>query len=369
MMIRELVESMPQLIWTGSSDGRCDYLSPQWLAYTGEEYKAEVAQLWDRYVHPEDRDRIRSAWQIAIAHTAAFDVECRLRRRDGMYLWFRCIGVPLLAKNRDVSSWLCTCTEIEASKSASRAIERLNAELEERIAYRTAQLTAAVGELEAFCYSVSHDLRAPLRSLEGFSRILLEDYSPTLDSEAVRLLNILRDESLRMGRLIDELLRFSRLGRQDLQKSEVDMQALAMSVIEKLEDDMKPTSESFHVGELPLVRGDAEMLRQVWVNLINNAQKFTRPKAHPSIQIGAATSDNSDIFYVRDNGVGFDSKYSAKLFRVFQRLHAEDEFEGTGVGLAIVERIVRRHGGRVWAEGALGEGATFCFSLPRDGTE
>jgi len=217
-------------------------------------------------------------------------------------------------------------------------------------------------ELEGFSYSVSHDLRAPLRGIDGFVRMLKEDYSDRLDSEGNRMLDVVSSEVRRMGQLIDDLLAFSRLGRQQLKRRPVDMMSLAKSVFESsaVSAQCRP---GFELRNLPSAEGDFAMLRQVFSNLINNAIKFSSRSTSPVIEIGSEMHDGVPMFYVKDNGVGFDEKYSHKLFSVFQRLHSEQEFEGNGVGLALVQRIIHRHGGKIWAESHTGGGATFFFTL------
>jgi len=234
--------------------------------------------------------------------------------------------------------------------------------LEALVAERTAQLEAANQELEAFSYSVSHDLRTPLRAIDGFSGILLEDYADKLDEEGKRLLNVVRDNTARMGQLIDDILKFSRAGRLELNFSGIDMEALARSVYEELR--LAENELTVEIEPLPAATGDRAMMRQVFVNLLSNAIKFTRAKPDARIKVGSMSGEHEVIYYVRDNGAGFDMQYVGKLFGVFQRLHGVTEFEGTGIGLAIVKRIVTRHGGRVWAEGRVGEGATVYFALP-----
>ncbi len=227
------------------------------------------------------------------------------------------------------------------------------------------QLEAANHELEAFTYSVSHDLRAPLRGIDGYVKMLAEDFADRLDSEGNRMLEVVSSEARRMGRLIDDLLAFSRLGRQSLTKTPVDMTALASEEFEKAAATVA-FEPQFELQPLPQAHGDAGMLRQVFANLIRNAVKFSSRQPTSRIEIGFRHLDGQCEYYVKDNGVGFDEKYSHKLFAVFQRLHSEEEFEGTGVGLALVQRVVGRHGGQVWAAGKPGEGATFTFSLPID---
>jgi light-regulated signal transduction histidine kinase (bacteriophytochrome) len=238
-------------------------------------------------------------------------------------------------------------------------------ELEQCVQDRTAQLEAANKELEAFSYSVSHDLRAPLRAIDGFSRVILEDYFDKLDDEGKRVIHIIRGNTQKMGQLIDDLLVFSRLGRQEIKVSDVDIENLATGVLKELNDIVPERKIQFDVRKLPSAHGDKAMIRQVFANLLSNAIKFTRPNENGMIEVGGSNDGDQNTYYVKDNGVGFDMQYENKLFGVFQRLHSTEEFEGTGVGLAIVQRIIHRHGGRVWAEGKVNEGATFYFTLPR----
>ncbi len=234
------------------------------------------------------------------------------------------------------------------------------AELEQRVAERTA-------ELEAFSYSVSHDLRTPLLTIDGFSRMLLEDHSDGLDEEGRRLLKTICGNSQNMGRLIDDLLAFSRLGRQEMRPAEIKMSELAAAVCAELTAVAPERKLQFNLQTLPPAHGDQPMIKQVFVNLLANAIKFSSPRDLAVIEVGAAAGEDQNVYYVKDNGVGFEMKYADKLFGVFQRLHSDDEFAGTGVGLAFVQRIIHRHGGRVWAEGKIGEGATVYFTLPRKG--
>ena len=234
------------------------------------------------------------------------------------------------------------------------------AELERRVAERTA-------ELEAFSYSVSHDLRTPLLTIDGFSRMLLDDYADQLDAEGQRLLKTICSNSQNMGRLIDDLLAFSRLGRQEMRPAEIKMSELAAAVCAELTATAPERKLQFNLQPMPPSHGDQSMIRQVFVNLLSNAIKFTGPKDVAVIEVGAAEDENHNVYYVKDNGVGFEMKYADKLFGVFERLHSDDEFAGTGVGLAFVQRILSRHGGRVWAEGRVGEGATVYFTLPHKG--
>jgi signal transduction histidine kinase len=249
----------------------------------------------------------------------------------------------------------------------ARLFERVkrNAEaLETGVRERTAALEAANKELESFSYSVSHDLRSPLRAIDGFSRMLLEDHAATLDAEGRRLLGVIRDNSRKMDELIDDLLEYSRLGRKPLESAAIDMKRLVEEVLAQL-PARGGSAPRLELGELPPARGDRTLLKQAWTNLLANAIKFSGKREQPLIAVSGREDGAQCVYCVKDNGAGFDMRYQGKLFSVFQRLHGEDEFEGTGVGLAIVQRVIARHGGRVWAEGAVDAGAAFFFSLPK----
>jgi len=246
--------------------------------------------------------------------------------------------------------------DVERSKT-----EAANRELLER----TAQLEAANKELESFSYSVSHDLRAPLRHIAGFALLLQKKGGSILDEQTLHYLNTISESAKQMGILIDDLLAFSRIGRSEVKKSRINLGYLVKGVLEDFREETKDRDIAWEVGEFPEVSCDGSMLRLVFVNLISNAVKFTRPRSKADIEIGCIPKKDEFIFFVRDNGVGFDPKYQDKLFGVFQRLHRQDEFEGTGIGLANVRRLIHRHGGRTWADGEIGKGATFYFSLPR----
>jgi len=226
------------------------------------------------------------------------------------------------------------------------------------------QLAQSHAELERFSYSVSHDLRSPLRAINGYAQAVLEDYAAALDAEGKRFLGIIRDSAKRGGELIDALLNFSRLGRQTLSVEPVDLTELARAVVEELRKSAGTEGMDILIDPLPPARGDRTLLRQVLANLVGNAFKFSRGRPHPQIEIGARREGPAVVYFVRDNGVGFDMRYADKLFGVFQRLHRADEFEGTGVGLALAQRIIQRHGGRIWADGKVDGGATFFFTLP-----
>jgi len=256
-----------------------------------------------------------------------------------------------------------TKQDITRIKTAEEEIRVLNNELEQRVKQRTAQLEAANRELESFAYTVSHDLRAPLRAIDGYTKILLEDYAPLLDDEGRRVCSVISGGARTMGRLIEDLLSFSRVGRVEMQSLTVDMGALAHRAFNELTTPGDRQRIDFRVASLPPAQGDPSLLRQVWANLVGNAVKFSSGRERAVIEVSAETGDNGPVYSIRDNGAGFDMRYADKLFGVFQRLHGAHEFEGTGVGLAIVQRIVQRHGGRIWGEGETDRGAVFHFTL------
>ncbi|MEN4017105.1 MAG: ATP-binding protein [Methanobacterium sp.] len=241
---------------------------------------------------------------------------------------------------------------------------RILNKMNEKLKKRTEKLKDANEELEAFAYSVSHDLRIPLRAIDGFSRILMEDYEDELDSEGKRLLNIIRENTHKMGQLIDDILLLSRASRQEMKFRDVDMEELVKRVFEEQKSSSQSQNVHLKLEHIPPAYGDLALLQQVFSNLISNSFKFTEPEDERIIEVGAKNGKNETTYFVKDNGVGFDMKYKDKLFGLFQRLHGADEFEGTGVGLSIVQRVIRRHGGTVWGEGEPDKGATFYFSIP-----
>jgi signal transduction histidine kinase len=251
--------------------------------------------------------------------------------------------------------------EIAERQTAEALVQNLNSQLKQKVI----DLQAANQDLEAFSYSVSHDLRAPLRAIGGYATILKNDHGHRLEAESLRLLTVIIDNVRLMGTLIEDILAFTRLGRRELKKTPIDMTALAQSIVAELKGWERERALALTVEALPPAHGDRSLMRQILVNLLTNALKFTAPKAEAAISLTGWSEDGENVYAVADNGVGFDMRYADKLFNVFQRLHQASEFEGTGVGLAIVHKIIQRHGGRVWAEGRVDDGATFFFSLPR----
>jgi PAS domain S-box-containing protein len=352
----------PELIVvTSEKDGRYLAASESHERITG--YRADEVighqvgefLIWETPGDPE------KMLQILREQGAVHNLETRFHRRSGE------LYTALLSMARvEVGGEQCLVsivTDITERKRIDEEVRRLNTELERRVIERTEQLEIANQELESFSYSVSHDLRAPLRAIDGFSRILQDEF-PDLSADASRLIHSVRSNAQQMGKLIDDLLRFSRLNRQPLNKRNVDMTELVRRALQTLESEREGRQVEITLGELPACQGDPSLLLQVWVNLLSNALKFTRRCEVAQIEIACQTNERGEaVYFVGDNGVGFNMQYAGKLFGVFQRLHRADEFEGTGVGLALVQRIIQRHGGRIWAQAVPEAGATFSFTV------
>jgi PAS domain S-box-containing protein len=343
--------------------GRITYVNDKFCAisqYSREELLGQDHRIINSSHHP--KEFIRELWST-ITRGRVWHGEIKNKAKDGSFYWVDTTIVPFLDDAGKPRQYVAIRADITERKRAEETVRELNAELEQRVAERTAQLADANRELEAFSYSVSHDLRAPLRSVDGFSQAVLEDFGSQLPEEGQRYLRTIRLGAQKMGALIDDLLAFSRLGRQALSKHPMDMNRLVRATLEELGSPWPDRRVELRLGDLPPGRADPVLLKQVWTNLISNALKYTRKRSPAVVEIGHTTEKGATVYYVRDNGVGFDMRYADKLFGVFQRLHRMEDYEGTGVGLAIVQRVIHRHGGRVWAEAAPEQGATFYFTL------
>ncbi|OLC44987.1 MAG: hypothetical protein AUH43_17335 [Acidobacteria bacterium 13_1_40CM_65_14] len=347
------------MLCIAGTDGYFKRLNPAWsetLGWSDDELRSKP---YLDFVHPDDREAtIVAASQLADGHTVV-QFENRYACRDGSYRWLQWKSVPV--PDRDFI--YAAARDISEHKASDSRIRALNDQLEQRVS----ELNALSQELEAFSYSVSHDLRAPLRHVTGFAAMLDKSAGPALDEQGRRQLRTISDAATRMGRLIDDLLVFSRMGRIEMMLGRVDLAALVEDVRREMAAELNGRSVSWNIHPLPVVRADGSTLRLVLTNLMSNAVKYSGTRPTAEIEIGCNGTPAETVVFVRDNGVGFDMQYAHKLFGVFQRLHSTDDFEGTGIGLANVRRIVHRHGGRVWAEGAVGRGATFFFSLPKTG--
>jgi PAS domain S-box-containing protein len=371
----DLYEFAPVGYLTLTSIGQIAEINLTGAALLGVARPKLLQQRFDLFITPEDRDRWHVFSASVMKSAEKCGVDLALRRDDGstFHAHLDCLrvqddaasagvrpegSIPPQRKSPGGIGLRVALTDVSA--------EEMNKELERRVADRTAQLRFANKEIESFAYSVSHDLRAPLRHIDGFLEQLKEKIAPTLDEESRHYMAVISGAALRMATLIDDLLSFSRMSLSEMAKTQVGLGVLVQDVIRELEPETRDRVIDWRIADLPVVTGDRAMLRITLFNMIANALKFTHTRAKAKIEIGCQPGAATEtVVFVRDNGVGFDMQYADKLFGVFERLHGADEFEGTGIGLANVRRVIDRHGGRTWAEGKVDGGATFYFSLPR----
>lgn len=362
---RTMADAAPVYIWLSGIDRQCYYFNQPWLEFTGRTLAEEIGNGWVEGVHPEDRKFCFDTYCQAFDLRQPFEMEYRLRRYDGEYRWVLDRAVPRFSPDGRFEGYVGSCIDISDRKLYESEIKRLNTSLERRVTDRTAQLEAANQELESFAYSVSHDLRAPLRHISGFVNLLRKRIEPSLDEHSQRYLDIIVASTQQAEELIDNLLAFSRMARTQMRFIKIDMNQLVNEVRQTLEIHRVNHKITWEITSLPTVEGEPTMLRLVFQNLLDNAIKYSQRREQAKITVGFNETDLEFIFFVRDNGMGFDMRYAHKLFGVFQRLHSNPDFVGTGIGLANVRRIIHRHGGRTWAEGEVDLGATFYFSLPK----
>jgi PAS domain S-box-containing protein len=328
--------------------------------------RGDTSQLWPSPVHPDDVAAVDQAVADSLQHASEFSSEFRIIRPDGRQRWISARGSVICDGERRPSRMVGINIDITEQKQAEEQIRSLNTTLESRVAERTRDLSNANKELESFSYSVSHDLRAPLRSIDGFSLALLEDCGEKLDEAGKAHLQRIRAAAQRMSLLIDDLLNLSRVTRVRLNSQVFDLSAVVAAAAAELQATQPERKVAWKIQPDLSVTGDSQLLQVAIENLVNNAWKFTSRRPVASIEFGKAQSHGTSAFFVKDNGAGFDLAYADRLFGAFQRLHLATEFPGTGVGLATVQRVVHRHGGRIWAESAVDQGATFYFTLPQE---
>ncbi len=361
---RSLVSAITSIVWTAGPSGNFAVPQKSWERYTGQEWEKHAGFGWLNVIEAEDRAGAENLLKAAIAEKRAFEFQGKIwNAESGAHRYFVAKAVPLRDADGSVREWIGTVTDVHDRKLAEEEIRELNEALEQRVLERTAQLETANKELEAFSYSVSHDLRAPLRSISSFSELLMKNHETSLDDEGKDYLHRVNTSSHRMAHLIDDLLNLSRLTRTEIRRETVDLGAIAKGIASELQRSQPDRAVRFVIGDDLTVQGDSRLLAIVLDNLIGNAWKYTKGRPKAVIEFGAGTNNGKRAFFVRDNGAGFDMQYAGKLFGAFQRLHTTKEFEGTGIGLATVARIINRHGGKVWADGKVDEGATFYFSI------
>ena len=339
-------------------EGRIRYVNNN-LCKISKYSAAELIGMDHRIINSgyHSKEFMRDLW-VTIANAKIWRGELKNKARDGTIYWVDTTIVPFLDEQGKPYQYAAISADITLRKTAEEDLKLLNDELEKRVKERTE-------DLESFSYSVSHDLRAPLRAVNGYARMFKFKYGTGFDEEANRLIHNIVDNATKMGQLIDDLLTFSRLGRREMTSMNIPMHKIVSNLCRELKAEHGDRNITFDIRELPPVKADNIGIKQVWLNLISNAIKYSRLKENAIIEIGSFIKGDEIVYYVKDNGAGFDMRYVSKLFNIFQRLHAEEEFEGTGIGLAIVQRIINKHGGKVWAESKINEETIFYFSLTK----
>jgi PAS domain S-box-containing protein len=359
-----MADSSPVMLWMSAVDSNCYFFNKPWLDFTGRTLEQEVGAGWCEGIYFEDFQHCLDTYLDHFNARQPFRMRYRLRRHDGQYRWLLDTGVPRYSPDGTFMGFVGSCIDIQEMVEASEALADLNATLERRVQERTAQLADVNRELESFAYSVSHDLRAPLRQIGSYAELIRSELPPELVSGTLeRYLGYLQEGADRAQALVRDVLEFSRVSGVGLSFGRVPLAKLVTDLI-GMPSEPRSAPVSWEIAPLPDVVGDAMLLSLVFQNLFENALKFTERQPAPVIRVSHAVHDSEHVFSVADNGIGFDPAHSHRLFKLFQRLHSQEECRGSGIGLANVARIVKRHGGRVWAEGKVDEGATFYFTLP-----
>ncbi len=350
---RGLAEGLPQLVWTCMPDGTCDYMGPQWSTYTGSSVQDALGLGWTQWVHPDDAEPAFSAWQQVVAEGGSeLDLEYRLRGGDGGYRWFKMRTVALRDPDGRIARWMGTNTDVDDLRQATETLTR-----------QASELKRSNAELEQFAYVASHDLQEPLRMVASYTEMLGDRYRGRLDEKADKYIGYAVEGARRMQRLVADLLAFSRVGAARTALTRTDTGAVVARVLRTMRNTIAESGAEVEVGPLPTVLVDAGQLEQVFLNLVSNAIKF-RNSRPPRVTIGATREEGGWRFAVTDNGIGIDKEFAGRIFQMFQRLHERGTYEGSGIGLAIVKKIVEHHGGRVWFESKPGLGSEFMFTLP-----
>ena len=361
---RSLVTALTSVVWMADAEGNFDDDQMRWDEFTGQAPQQHRNWGWLDAFHESDREAIRELWIKSSEELKPLSCEVRLwRAASNAYRYVNLRAVPLFDDQGKLHEWVGTAEDADDRRRALLEIQRLNAELELRVGERTSELERTNKELEAFSYSVSHDLRTPLRAIDGFSQALLEDYSEQLDDTGRDYLSRVRSGAQRMGRLIDDLLKLARVSRATLNQEVIDLSAIAEEIASELRAAEPGRSVDIRITSKLTAVGDMHLMRIVMENLLNNAWKYSSKREQARIEFGMRHYRGEVCYFVQDNGAGFDMAYAGKLFGAFQRLHDAKDYPGTGVGLATVQRIIHRHGGHIWADAAIDKGSTFYFTL------
>jgi PAS domain S-box-containing protein len=349
---RSFIEVTGELGWTTNAEGEVVEDQPSWTNYTGQTYEEIKGWGWSKALHPDDLEHTAQRWKKAVKEQSKYEVEYRIRRHDGVYRHFMARGTPVFKEDGSIMEWVGTCIDITERRQAATEREELLKELER-----------SNRALELYSYTISHDLRAPLRSIEGFAQAILEDYTDKLDETGKDYLNRVTSASRRMSQLIDALLTMARLARAEIKEDTVDLSSIAQVIAYELKKRQPERKVEFIIAEKVKVKGDPNLLRMALENFLDNAWKFTGKHPSARIEFGVTKVDGKDVCFVRDDGAGFDMNFVDKLFSPFRRIHGEAEFPGIGIGLATVHKIINKHGGKIWAESQVEKGATFYFTL------
>ena len=364
-----LIEKTPSVSWASNQNGETMYISPnikKIYGYTQDEIYKNGDKLWLKRIHPDDINYvIKSFNDFLNKKSKKYDVQYRIKRKDNKWIWLRDIADYFTELDNNEKIAYGVFTDITEQKKAEEVINKLNKSLEKKVKERTIELNETITDLKSFSYSVSHDLRAPIRHINGYLELFYDEMKDHFYGDSIKYYNKIKNSSKKMGNLIDDLLCFFKLSRNEMNLIKVDLNKIIQEIKDYMDDELKNRYIEWEIDKLPIVKGDLSMLRQVITNLISNAVKYTRDIENAVIKIGCYSKISEEIIFIQDNGVGFNKKYTKKVFDVFQRLHSDNEFEGTGIGLAIVKRIIQRHGGKVWANGVENKGATFYFSIPK----
>jgi len=364
---RTLAEAIPQLSWTAQADGQCDYLSQQWIDYTGVPMHQQLGFGWLERLHPDDRGHSLAAWQRAVQGCGDYDVEFRIRGKDSTCRWFKTRGIPVRDAEGKIVKWFGTCTDIEDINQARQVLARNREELETLVKERTAQLEETTDQLNNFCYSIAHDLRAPLRAQNAFATILLEDYGPALGEEGRGFAKRIINAAEKLDRLVQDLLSHVSLSRGDLPLDPVDLSSVVTQVRTDFTEQIHRAHATVTLHSIEgIVSAHEPSLNLVIANLLSNALKYCKPGVSPCITLRTERRDGHLVrLWIEDNGIGIKPEYHERIFGVFQRLHTADTYPGTGIGLALVRKGLERMGGRVGVESELGKGSRFWIDLPR----